>query len=158
ASWETIVFTIRLPRVLLAAVVGAALAVSGATYQGLFRNPLADPYLIGVASGAALGATLSVGVALPAGTCRFRGAQWCAFAGALLAVALVYALARVGGTTPLATLLLAGVAVSALASALTSFLMYWHGDKLLAIYGWIMGGFSAGSWRQVVQTAPYLLV
>jgi iron complex transport system permease protein len=73
-------------------------------------------------------------------------------------VGAVYGLARVGGATPLATLLLAGVAISALASALTSFLMYWHGDKLLAIYGWIMGGFTTGSWRQVLQTAPYLLV
>jgi iron complex transport system permease protein len=158
AAWETIVFTIRLPRVILAALVGASLGVSGATYQGLFRNPLAEPYLIGVASGAALGATVSLVVPLPLVLYRYGVTQWCAFAGALLAVGAVYGLARVGGATPLATLLLAGVAISALASALTSFLMYWHGDKLLAIYGWIMGGFTTSSWRQVLQTAPYLLV
>lgn len=158
ASWEAIVFTIRLPRVALAGVVGAALALSGATYQGLFRNPLADPYLIGVAAGAALGATVSIVLRLPLRLYLLGATQWCAFAGALLAVAIVYGLARVGATTALATLLLAGVAVSALASAATSFLMYWHGDKLLAVYGWLMGGFTAGSWRQVGQVAPYLAV
>ena len=158
ASWETIIFAIRLPRVILAGVVGASLAVSGATYQGLFRNPLADPYLIGVASGAALGATASIVLRLPGRFYALGATQWCAFAGALLAVALVYGLARVGEATPLTALLLAGVAVSALASALTSFLMYWYGDKLLVIYGWLMGGLTAGSWRQVGQVAPYLAV
>lgn len=155
-SWETIIFTIRLPRVLLAGIVGAALALSGATYQGLFRNPLAEPYLIGVASGAALGATIAIVLRLPASLYRLGATQWCAFAGALVAVALVYGLARIGGTTPLTALLLAGVAVSTLASAITSFLMYWHGEKLLAIYGWLLGGFSTASWSQVLQIAPYL--
>ena len=149
ASWETIIFTIRLPRVILAGMVGASLALSGATYQGLFRNPLADPYLIGVASGAALGATAATVLRLPLAFYRYGATQWCAFAGALLAVAFVYGLARVGGTTPLTALLLAGVAVSALASAATSFLMYWHGDKLLAVYGWLLGGFTTASWSQV---------
>ena len=158
ASWETIVFTIRLPRVILAGIVGAAFALSGATYQGLFRNPLADPYLIGVAAGAALGATVATVLRLPLPLYRFGAVQWCAFAGALLAVGAVYGLARVGGATPLTTLLLAGVAVSALASAANSFLMYWHGDKLLAVYGWLLGGFETASWAQVVQVAPYLLL
>lgn len=156
ASWESIIFTIRLPRVILAGLVGAALALSGATYQGLFRNPLADPYLIGVASGAALGATMATVARLPLRFYTLGATQWCAFAGALLAVALVYGLARSGQTLPVASLLLAGVAVSALASALTSFLMYWYGDKLLTIYGWLMGGLTAGSWAQVWQLAPYL--
>jgi iron complex transport system permease protein len=156
ASYETIIFTIRLPRVILAGLVGAALAVSGATYQGLFRNPLADPYLIGVASGAALGATIATALPLPLALYRIGATQWCAFSGALLAVGMVYGLARVGGTTPLTTLLLAGVAVSALASAVTSLLMYWHGEQLLAIYGWILGGFTTSSWRQTALIAPYL--
>ncbi len=156
AAWETIIFSIRLPRVVLAGLVGASLALAGATYQGLFRNPLADPYLIGVASGAALGATLSIVFGLPPALYALGATQWCAFAGAAVAVAAVYALARVGGTTPLTTLLLAGVALGALASAMTSFLMYWHGDKLLAIYGWLLGGFASGSWRQARLVAPYL--
>ncbi len=158
ASWETIIFTIRLPRVVLAGVVGASLALSGATYQGLFRNPLADPYLIGVASGAALGATAATVLRLPPSLYRYGATQWCAFAGALVAVAFVYGLARVGGATPLTTLLLSGVAVSALASAANSFLMYWYGDKLLVVYGWLLGGFTTASWSQVFQIAPWLLL
>ncbi len=158
ASWETIIFTIRLPRVILAGLVGASLALSGATYQGLFRNPLADPYLIGVASGAALGATAATVLRLPLSFYRYGATQWCAFAGALIAVAFVYGLARVGGTTPLTALLLSGVAVSALASAATSFLMYWHGDKLLTVYAWLLGGFTTASWSQTFQIAPYLLI
>jgi iron complex transport system permease protein len=158
ASWETIIFTIRLPRVILAGIVGASLAISGATYQGLFRNPLADPYLIGVAAGAALGATVATVLRLPLPFYRYGAVQWCAFAGALLAVIAVYGMARVGGATPLTTLLLAGVAISALASAANSFLMYWHGDKLLAVYGWLLGGFTTASWAQILQIAPYLLL
>jgi iron complex transport system permease protein len=158
ASWESIVFTIRLPRVILAGVVGASLAVSGATYQGLFRNPLADPFLLGVAAGAALGATTSIVLQLPARFYALGATQWSAFAGAMLAVVLVSALARFGDTTPLTALLLAGVAISALASALTSFLMYWYGDKLMVIYGWMMGGLTASSWGQVGQIAPYLAI
>ncbi len=156
AAHETIIFTIRLPRVVLAGIVGASLALAGATYQGLFRNPLADPYLIGVASGAALGATAAIVVPLPAALYALGATQWGAFLGALAAVATVYGLARVGGRTPLTTLLLAGVAVGALASAATSFLMYWHGDKLLPIYSWLLGGFGTGSWRQARSVAPYL--
>lgn len=155
-SYETIIFTIRLPRVILAGLVGASLALAGATYQGLFRNPLADPYLIGVASGAALGATVAIVLPLPAILYAFGATQWSAFAGALLAAATVYLLARVGGTTPLTTLLLAGVAIGALASAVTSFLMYWHGDKLLPIYSWLLGGFTISSWRQAWLVTPYL--
>lgn len=156
ATWETIIFTLRLPRVLLAGVVGASLAMAGATYQGLFRNPLADPYLIGVAAGAGLGATLATVLTLPPAFYRYGAVQWCAFAGALLAVALVYGLARVGGTTPLTTLLLAGVAISALASALTSLLMYWRGERLLVVYGWLLGGLTTASWLQLLQVLPYL--
>jgi iron complex transport system permease protein len=155
-SWESIIFTIRLPRVILAGIVGGALALSGATYQGLFLNPLADPFLIGVASGAALGATIATVVRLPARFYALGATQWCAFAGALVAVALVYGLARADQTMPVTSLLLAGVAVSALGSALTSFLMYWYGDKLQVIYGWLMGGLTAGAWAQVWQVAPYL--
>jgi iron complex transport system permease protein len=156
AATATIILAIRLPRVLLAGLVGAALALAGATYQGLFRNPLADPYLIGVASGAALGATASLVLGLPAGLYSAGLTQWCAFAGALLAVGAVYGLARVGGATPLTTLLLAGVAIGALASAATSFLMFWRGDQLLAIYGWLLGGFTLASWSRVWLLAGYV--
>ena len=111
---ETIIFQIRLPRIILAGLVGAALAVAGATYQGLFRNPLADPYLIGVSQGAMLGAV--IGFLLPFD--QIGGGlglvPLLAFAGAIISVAIVYAIARVGKTIPVTTIILAGVALSGL--------------------------------------------
>jgi iron complex transport system permease protein len=156
ASSEAIIFKIRLPRVLLAGLVGAALALAGATYQGLFRNPLADPYLIGVASGAALGATVAIALRLPGGLYALGATQWAAFAGAAVAVALVYGLARVGGATPLSTLLLAGVAVGTLATACTSLLLYWQREQLLAVYSWLLGSLTLASWPRVGALALYL--
>jgi iron complex transport system permease protein len=153
-SYETILFEIRLPRVALAAVVGGALAVAGTTYQGLFRNPLADPYLLGVASGAGLGAVLAFVLPFPAGLYGVGIVQAMAFLGALVTVIAVYLLARVGRSTPMTTLLLAGVALGALASAATAYLMYIHGDKLLVVYAWLIGGFNLASWQEVRLVAP----
>ncbi len=154
ASYETILMEIRLPRVILAAIVGAALSMAGATYQGLFRNPLADPYLVGVAGGAGLGATIAIAAPLPPELYSMGAVQLAAFLGAVLSVALVYYLARVGRSTPMTTLLLAGVVVGLLANALTSFVMYWEGDKLTVIYSWLLGGFNDASWQQVAVVAP----
>jgi len=145
AAVETIVVDIRLPRVLLAALVGAALAVAGATYQGLFRNPLADPYLIGVAQGAGLGAV--VGFLLPWPVVGLIPVL--AFVGALLAVAVVYSIARVGKTLPVTTLILAGVALGAFLGSITSYLMIISGDRLHGIIAWLMGRFSLSNWEQV---------
>lgn len=128
-AFEVILFQLRLPHVLLVALSGAALGGSGAAYQGLFRNPLADPYLIGVASGAGLGAVLAMSATqnLAAGSLYQRLGMFtipvAAFAGALITVALVYGLAFRGRALPDTTLILAGVAVGLFASALTSFLM-----------------------------------
>lgn len=162
ATWpstaETILLEIRLPRVVLAGLVGAALAVAGAGYQGLFRNPLADPYLLGIAPGAGLGAVLALTSPLPSWWYGVGAVQAAAFLGALAAVAAVYTLGRVGGTTPATTLLLAGIAVGALLSAGTAYLMHTNGDKLLVIYGWLLGGFNVGSWQQVRLVAPGVLV
>lgn len=158
ASYEAIILQIRLPRVILGALTGASLAIAGASYQGLFRNPLADPYLIGVSSGAALGAVLAIVISLPPLFYSLGGVQVSAFGGALLTVAVVYALARVGKTTPVATLLLAGVALGAFASSVTTFLMYVHGDKLGVIFSWLLGGFVLGSWSQILLILPYCLV
>lgn len=157
-SYEAVILQIRLPRIVLAGLVGASLAVAGATYQGLFRNPLADPYLIGVAAGAGLGATIAIILPLSPIFYSYGIVQVLAFLGAVLTVFLVYLLSRVGRTTPVTTLLLAGVALGAFASAITSFLMYLHGDKLLTIYSWLLGGFSMGNWQQVLTTVPYALV
>jgi len=156
ASFETILLEVRLPRVLMGALVGAGLSVAGATYQGLFRNPLADPYLVGVAAGAGLGAALAMVAPLPPGLYALGAVQVAAFLSALITVGLVYSLARVGRTTPVTTLLLAGVAVGSLASAATSFVMFAQGDKITVIYAWMLGGFNITGWQQVLLVAPYV--
>ncbi len=153
---ETIIFDIRLPRVLLAGLVGAALAVAGATYQGLFRNPLADPYLIGVAQGAALGAVSAF--LLPWSVAGFGLIPILAFVGALVAVAIVYSIARVGKTLPVTTLILAGVALGAFLASITSYLLIISGDKLHGIIFWLMGRFSLGNWEQVIMVTPYIFI
>lgn len=155
---DTIIWQIRLPRLLLAGCVGAGLAASGAIYQGLFRNPLADPYLVGVAQGAAVGAVMAIVLPFPLFLYTGGIVQWAAFVMALLTVALVYNLARIGGEVRNTTLLLAGVAVGSLCAAVTTFLTYLHNDKLSTIYGWLLGSFNtAGSWDNVWKTAPYLV-
>jgi iron complex transport system permease protein len=158
ASFETILLEVRLPRVIMGALVGAGLSVAGASYQGLFRNPLADPYLVGVASGAGLGAAMAMVAPLPPALYTLGAVQLAAFLGGLLTVGLVYFMARVGRTTPVTTLLLAGVAVGSLANAATSFVMYAQGDKITVIYAWMLGGFNVTGWQQVLLVSPYIAV
>lgn len=157
-SAETILLQIRLPRIVLAGLVGGALAVAGATYQGVFRNPLADPYLLGVASGASLGAALAFILPMPAAMRALGAVQALAFAGAIVAVAMTFLLARVGDRAPTSTLLLAGVAISAAATAGTAYLMYVRGDQLFVIYAWLLGGFNGASWQEVRLIAPMVLL
>jgi iron complex transport system permease protein len=157
-AMETIVLEIRLPRVILAGLVGAALSIAGATYQGLFRNPLADPYLIGVAQGAALGAV--IGFLLPAGA---LGASIglipvLAFAGALGSIAVVYSLARVGRTLPLTTLILAGVALGALLGATVAYLALTSGQMVRSILFWLTGSFSLSQWSEVWIVLPIIVI
>ena len=155
---ETIILEIRLPRVILAGLVGAALGTAGATYQGLFRNPLADPYLIGVAQGASLGAV--IGFLLPT-TWHVLGAgvvPLFAFAGALVSTAIVYGLARVGKTLPVTTLILAGVALGALLGSIVSYLIISSGEKMHGIIFWLMGSFSLSQWADVKLVLPYVVV
>ncbi len=161
-SWpgtlETIILDIRLPRVILAGLVGGALALAGATYQGLFRNPLADPYLIGVAQGAALGAV--IGFLFPATwhAAGFSIIPLLAFAGALVSTAIVYTLARVGKVLPVATLILAGVALGALLGSIVSYLIISSGEKMHGIIFWLMGSFSLSQWSEVRVVIPYIVV
>ncbi|MFC1918059.1 FecCD family ABC transporter permease [Chloroflexota bacterium] len=157
---STIILEIRLPRVLLAGLVGAALATAGATYQGLFRNPLADPYLIGVAQGASLGAV--IGFLLPAVGYGF-GLGFgiipvLAFLGALVSTATVYGLARVGKTLPVTTLILAGVALGSLLGSIVSYLIISSGEKMHGIIFWLMGSFSLSRWAEVKMVLPYIIV
>jgi iron complex transport system permease protein len=159
-SWETILFEIRIPRVILAGLVGMTLAVCGAVYQALFRNPLADPYLIGVSSGASFGATLAIYFIWRFSWGGFNAISLAAFIGALLATAAIYGLARVGGRTPITTLILAGVALGALLQAGTTFLMFTTEDafQTMHVLGWLMGSLALANWSEVLTTLPYVLV
>jgi len=152
----TILFALRIPRTLLMALTGAALAGSGAAYQGLFRNPLADPYLIGVASGAGLGAVLAMSVRWPYSTLGLMAVPMAAFVGAILTVFVVYELARVGRTVPTTNLILAGVAVSSFATAATSFLIINTTGELRRALVWMLGGSTMSGWAPVLAMLPYV--
>ncbi len=155
---DTIIWRIRLPRTVLIALVGSALAGSGAAYQGLFRNPLADPYLIGVASGAGLGAVLAMALQWPNSAPGMLAVPAMAFVFSLLTVGLVYLFARVEGDVPTTNLILAGVAVSSFAGALTSFLMLRSTGELRRALGWLLGGVSLSGWPAILALIPYLAI
>ena len=155
---DAIVWQIRLPRVLLAALVGATLALSGAAYQGVFRNPLADPYLLGVASGAGLAATAALVSGLPLALWGVSLLTLIGFAGALIAMLLAYSLARVAGRVPTTTLILAGVAISSINVAGISYLMLVSQENTLAILGWLLGGFNNSGWQDIGFVLPYSLL
>ena len=151
-----IISQIRLPRVLLGLLVGCALAISGATMQGLFRNPLASPYVLGIASGASAGASLVI-------LLNLRGVIFLplgAFFGGLLAVGIVYWLAQECGKTSVYTLILAGVAVGALFSALTSFTIFLRSGsrRITDVIFWIMGGLGRSNWTYVYALLPIVLL
>jgi iron complex transport system permease protein len=155
----TIVLDLRLPRALLGALVGASLAGAGTVLQGMLRNPLADPFVIGVSAGAALGATsaLALGAgALGAGApgVGVVALPALAFAGAIAATLLVYGLARRGADAPIEDLLLAGVAVSAFFGAAVSAIQVLSGASAQRVLFWLMGGLSGAGWAQVAVTAP----
>lgn len=158
ATFQTILLDIRLPRTLLVLITGMALAGSGATYQGLFRNPLADPYLIGVASGAGLGAVAAMSIRWPYTSMGLFIVPFAAFLAGLLTVFIVYRLAKVGGAVPTTNLILAGVAVSSFATALTSFLMLRSTGEVRRAISWLLGGFSLGGWEAVFALLPYVMV
>ena len=155
---KAILWELRAPRVALGLVVGALLASAGAAYQGVFRNPLADPYLLGAAAGAGLGATLVIAydVGDPLGV-DLRPVA--AFAGALLGVAAAYALGRsVGGGRSTATLILAGVTVAAFLTAVQTFVQQRNADTVQEVYAWILGQLETSGWREVLIALPYAVV
>jgi len=157
-AFTSILFQIRLPHTVLMLLTGAALGGSGAAYQGLFRNPLADPYLIGVASGAGLGAVAALAIHWPDTLWGLYTVPASAFAGALFTVALVYSLARVGRTLPVTTLILAGVAISSFATSLTSFLMLRSNTELRRALAWLLGGAMMSGWQPVLALIPYVFL
>jgi iron complex transport system permease protein len=151
-----IILDLRLPEVIGAALVGAALAVAGALFQGLFRNPLAEPYVIGASAGASLGATIGLLLPLTLSFLGFGQVALLAFIGALGAVALAYWLARTGGRTPIVTLLLAGVIITAVSGAIQTLLFTVTrrlASQLAAIFVWMVGGVSVQTWTQVTIVA-----
>lgn len=154
AATETIVWELRLPRVLTAMTVGAGLAVAGATFQGLLRNPLADPYVLGTASGAALGAAIAVVIPIRATILGFGLIHGLAFVGALAAVFAVYRLSRIGGLSPLTSLLLTGYAVGSLLAAGLAMAMYLSGAGLRQIFAYLLGGFDTAGWAQLGAALP----
>lgn len=157
-SFHTILFSVRIPHAVLILITGAALGGSGAAYQGVFRNPLADPYLIGVASGAGLGAILAMSIQWPQNLWGMYTIPFAAFLGSILAVTAVYSVARIGKTLPTTSLILAGVAVSSFATSLTSFLMLKSNQELRRALGWLLGGGMMSGWDPVLAAIPYILI
>ncbi|HLG09680.1 MAG TPA: iron ABC transporter permease [Gaiellaceae bacterium] len=155
---EAILWEIRVPRVILAALVGAMLALAGATYQGVFRNPLADPYLLGVAAGAGLGATIAIAY-LPEGLRGQRALPVAAFVGGSVAVLLTYAVGRSARRErDAATLVLAGVTVAAFFTAWQTFVQQQNAETLQQVYSWILGNIPSTGWTDVVLILPYVAV
>jgi iron complex transport system permease protein len=155
---EAILWQIRVPRVVLGALVGAMLALAGATYQGVFRNPLADPYLLGVAAGAGLGATIAVAY-LPDGLRGQRALPIAAFLGGGVAVMLTYAVGRSAKRErDAATLVLAGVTVAAFFTAWQTFVQQQNSETLQQVYSWILGNIPSTGWTDVVLILPYVVI
>ncbi len=149
-----ILWLVRLPRVVLGAVVGGTLALCGAAYQGVFRNPLADPYLLGVAAGAGLGATIAV--VQGGGSTVFLPVA--AFAGALVAVTLTYLLGRVSGGGSATTLILSGVAVASFLTAAQTFVQQRNDETIRQVYSWILGRLSTSGWAETLAVMPYVVI
>jgi iron complex transport system permease protein len=148
-----LVWRVRLPRVVLGGLVGACLAVAGVAFQGLLANPLADPYTLGVSSGAALGA--SIAIILRLGPVWL---PWAGFAGAGLALVIILALSHAGGRWPIAMLLLSGVVVSSFFSAVISTMMLAAGSNLRTVLFWLMGGLALRGWNEVLLLLPFFAV
>jgi iron complex transport system permease protein len=153
---DAILFDLRLPRVVLGGLVGAMLAGAGAAYQGAFRNPLADPYLLGAAAGAGVGATLAVAYGPASGTGVL--VPLAAFAGAAGAVALAYALGRSAGGRGSASLLLAGVVVASFLTAVQTFVQQQNVDTVQEVYTWILGRLAVAGWSDVAAMLPWAAV
>lgn len=157
-SYDVILWQVRLPRVVLAGLVGASLALSGAVLQGMFRNPMASPSVLGVSSGAALGAACAIVWASAARVAGLNVVPVSAFAGALLTTVAVYRLARVGSGVPVARLLLSGVAVGSFLSALVSVVIVFGERRVAAVVFWLMGSLSHADWNGVLLLLPYFLI
>ena len=160
ATWpatdEIIIWDVRMPRVLAAAIVGSALGVAGTLFQAILRNPLADPYVIGTSAGAQLGVAIGLTLPLQVVILGFGTIQVLAFAGALTTVLFVYSLARTAGGTPIVTLLLAGFVVSSFLISATSFLLT-SGNRMNQVMNWTMGSMDVNENIELAVTGPLVL-
>jgi iron complex transport system permease protein len=157
AQEQAILWQLRLPRVVLGGLVGALLALAGAAYQGVFRNPLADPYLLGAAAGAGLGATLAIAYGPDTRGWPVDLLPLAAFAGAVVGVVAAYALGRAGGVRTATSLILSGVAVAAFLTAIQTYVQQRESETLREVYGWILGRLTTAGWHEVVLVVPYAL-
>ena len=158
STYSTIIFKVRMPRLLLAAFVGAALSMSGCAYQGVFRNPLSDPYILGISSGAALFATIAVVSGISVNFLGLGSISIFAFVGAILTVAVVYYVSRIGGGVSLVNMLLTGTAISTMLSAIISLILLFNHDQMTKIYLWTMGSFTSASFRKVIFLCLFVIV
>ena len=155
---NVIIWNLRLPRLILALLVGAALAQSGAAMQGFFQNPMADPYIIGVSSGAALGATLAISLNIDFWLLGVHAVAGFAFVGALAVTLIVYSLSMRRGRLPTTVVLLSGVAVGSMATAITSFVMITGKTDLHQVLYWLMGSLASRRWEHVYMVWPYIVL
>ena len=153
-----IIKNVRLPRVVLGFIAGASLAICGSGFQGIFKNPMADPFVLGVSSGAALGASIGIVLHFDSGFLGMSGTTLLAFVGAFLTIGLVYNISRVGKKVPVSTLLLSGIAVSQTLSAGISVMMVMNRQSMDQIMFWTMGSLNGKGWNQIVMILPYVIV
>lgn len=155
---HTIIWNVRLPRVILGALVGASLAISGASFQGLLKNPMADPFILGISSGAALGASIAIITKVTFSFFGFSFVSITAFIGALLAVFTVYNIGRIKNKVPVTTLLLAGVAVGQFLTAIMSFLMVIYNKDMTKIIYWTLGSLAGKGWTPITTLGVPLTI
>lgn len=153
-----IIFRLRMPRIVMATIVGMGLAVVGGSYQAVFKNPMADPFILGISSGAALGATIAIFFDLQSSYFSFSLTTLFAFAGSMFTTFLVYTLGRVGRRVSTSNILLSGVAISSLMGAMQSTLMIMNENKLENVVFWTMGGLSTSSWKSIAIVAPCIIL
>ena len=157
-SWNTIIWDIRLPRVVTSGLVGGSLALAGATYQGIFRNPLADPYLLGIAGGAGLGATIVLTTKIPPVMGGFSILPIAAFIGAVIAGLISYSISRRSSGISTATLILSGIAIASLTASITSLLLIRSTPDVKPLLSWLLGGFIGSQWDHTFIMLPYIVV
>ncbi|MBR5316229.1 MAG: iron ABC transporter permease [Firmicutes bacterium] len=157
-SQSTIIWMLRFPRSILAFLVGGGLALCGGVYQAIFKNPMADPFILGISSGAAFGATIGILLNFSASFMGMNSTSLLAFAGALLSIFFVYNIAKVGRQANTTSLLLCGTAVNQFLTALISFAMLMFSNEMKKIYFWTLGSFSSKGWDHVITVLPYVVI